>query len=86
MTIAVQPAGIDVLDTGPGVAEDERELVFERFHRGRAGRAGPPGTGLGLAIVRHLVEAHGGHVRADSQVGRGTTVAAYFPDTPVTRA
>jgi signal transduction histidine kinase len=38
------------------------------------------GTGLGLAIVRHLVEAHGGRVRAESTIGMGTTVEAWLPD------
>ena len=38
------------------------------------------GTGLGLAIVKHLVEAHGGRVRAESTVGRGTTIWAELPD------
>ena len=38
------------------------------------------GTGLGLAIVKHLVEAHGGRVRAESTLGAGTTITALFPD------
>jgi signal transduction histidine kinase len=45
---------IDVIDDGPGPAPGEEEAVFERFHRGRAGRNGPPGTGLGLPIAREL--------------------------------
>jgi len=75
VTIAVQPAGIDVLDTGPGVAEDERELVFERFHRGRTGRAGPPGTGLGLAIARELARGWGGDVTLGSRPAGGAVAA-----------
>ena len=76
-----------VRDTGAGIPAQHLPRIFERFYRvDRARSRDAGGTGLGLAIVRHLVEAHGGHVRADSQVGRGTTVAAYFPDTPVTRA
>jgi signal transduction histidine kinase len=62
VTIAVKPARIEVLDIGPGLAEGEGELVFERFHRGRAGRTGPPGTGLGLAIARELAREWGGDV------------------------
>jgi signal transduction histidine kinase len=72
---------IGVRDTGVGIAPDHLPRIFERFYRvdpGRSRDAG--GTGLGLAIVRHLIEAHGGRVRADSAVGRGTTVVAYFPD------
>jgi two-component system, OmpR family, phosphate regulon sensor histidine kinase PhoR len=55
--------------------------IFERFYRvdpARSREAG--GTGLGLSIVRHLAEAHGGRVRADSVLGRGTAVGAFFPD------
>jgi signal transduction histidine kinase len=67
VTIAVQPAGIEVIDAGPGLAEDERELVFERFHRGTAGRTGPAGTGLGLAIARELAREWGGDVTLDNR-------------------
>ena len=48
------PDRVEVLDDGPGPAPGEEEAVFERFHRGRAGRGGPPGTGLGLPIAREL--------------------------------
>ncbi len=61
-----------VIDDGPGIDEEERERVFERFHRtdpGRSRAAG--GAGLGLAIVRAIAEAHGGTVRAVSVNGRG---------------
>ncbi len=52
--------------------------MFERFYRAEASRAGP-GTGLGLAVVKHIVEAHGGRVSADSQPGAGTTVRLTLP-------
>ena len=71
---------VGVRDTGVGIAPEHLPRIFERFYRvdpARSRAAG--GTGLGLAIVRHLVEAHGGRVRAESAVGRGTTVRAYFP-------
>ena len=55
-------SGIDVLDAGPGPAPGEEEAVFERFHRGRAGRAGPTGSGLGLAIARELAGEWGATV------------------------
>jgi len=74
---------ISVRDTGVGIAREHLPRIFERFYRvdrARARDAGGGGTGLGLAIVRHLVEAHGGRVRADSQPGRGTTVDLFFPD------
>ncbi len=72
---------LSVRDTGIGIAPEHLPRVFERFYRvdpGRSREAG--GTGLGLAIVRHLVEAHGGRIHAESEVGRGTTIEALFPD------
>jgi signal transduction histidine kinase len=72
---------IGVRDTGVGIAPEHLPRIFERFYRvdtGRARTAG--GTGLGLAIVRHLVEAHGGRVSAESAPGRGTTISCLFPD------
>ncbi len=76
---------VSVRDTGGGIAPEHLPRIFERFYRvDRARSRDAGGTGLGLAIVRHLVEAHGGGVRAESQVGRGTTVAAFFPDRAAT--
>ncbi len=74
---------IGVRDTGVGIPSEHLARIFERFYRvdpARSREAG--GTGLGLSIVRHLAEAHGGRVRAESMVSRGTTVAAFFPDEP----
>ena len=72
---------ITVADTGSGIAEDELPLVFERFHRpDRSRTRATGGSGLGLAIVKALVNAHGGTVRLDSAVGRGTTATVSLPD------
>ncbi len=74
---------LGVRDTGSGIAEAHLPRIFERFYRADPGRARDAGgTGLGLAIVRHLVEAHGGRVRAESVLGAGTTIAALFPNAP----
>lgn len=72
---------IAVRDTGVGIAEEHLSRVFERFYRADPGRSrADGGTGLGLAIVRHLVEAHGGRVGAESTPGAGTTVFMTFPE------
>jgi signal transduction histidine kinase len=74
---------VGVRDTGIGIPADHLQRIFERFYRVDAGRSrSEGGTGLGLAIVKHLVEGHGGHVRAESAVGRGTTIWGEFPDAP----
>ena len=70
---------IAVGDTGPGIAEDEQEKVFERFYRGSSNSPGSTGTGLGLAIVRELMLQHGGEVTLQSQVGKGSVFALQFP-------
>jgi len=62
---------VTVSDTGPGIAAEERELVFDRFYRGRAPReAGARGSGLGLYVCRRLVEAHGGTMWVEPEDGR----------------
>ncbi|HXN76237.1 MAG TPA: ATP-binding protein, partial [Gemmatimonadaceae bacterium] len=72
-----------VADTGSGIPPEHLPRIFERFYRADSGRSRDAGgTGLGLAIVRHLVEAHGGTVKADSTVGVGTTVSILFPSGP----
>jgi signal transduction histidine kinase len=70
--VRVDGREIEVLDEGPGIADDEQEQVFERFHRGTAGRAGASGTGLGLSIARQLAERWGGAVTLTNRDdGRG---------------
>ena len=72
---------VGVRDTGIGIAPEHLPRIFERFYRVDPGRSREQGgTGLGLAIVRHLVEAHGGRVRAASTLTRGTEITALFPD------
>jgi signal transduction histidine kinase len=70
---------IEIVDHGPGLEPGEEEAVFERFHRGRAGRQGVPGTGLGLPIARELVEQWGGTVTIANRDGRGARAAIAWP-------
>ena len=75
---------IEVEDTGPGIAPEERDRVFDRFYRGN-GRS-PKGFGLGLAIVRQAVRALSGTVEIQSAPGVGTTARVTIPATTVERA
>jgi two-component system sensor histidine kinase MprB len=73
---------LTVADRGPGVPEDERTMVFERFWRSPSARA-QRGSGLGLAIVRQVVSAHGGLVRLEENPGGGTLVRVTLPAAPL---
>src|SRR5699024_5056644 len=71
---------IAVSDQGTGIAEDDRERIFERFYRVDAARSrATGGTGLGLSIVKHTVSNHGGEVMVDSVVGEGSTFLIRLP-------
>ena len=71
---------LSVTDSGPGIAPSELPLLFERFSQTSAARAtATPGSGLGLLICRHLVEAHGGRIWAESEVGRGSRFVVRLP-------
>lgn len=85
---------ISVFDNGPGVPDDQRERIFERFYQVDTSRSGTEGTGLGLAICRHIVEAHGGQIWAEgnSQGGGGRFLftllnadGSYTPAPPMDR-
>jgi len=72
---------LTVRDRGPGIAPDDRSLVFDRFYRAPAARA-VPGSGLGLSITRQVAESHGGTVRAEAAPGGGTLIRLTLPELP----
>jgi signal transduction histidine kinase len=79
VTIVAGDGRIEVRDRGAGLAPGEEELVFERFHRGQAGRQGLSGSGLGLAIARTLARAWHGEARLARRPGGGTVAVLEFP-------
>ena len=72
---------LTVADSGPGIAVEERERVFERFHRS-ATVQDVPGSGLGLAIVAQAVHELGGNVRADAASGGGALLTVDLRGAP----
>ena len=71
---------VTVADEGPGIADPEKERVFERFYQGEAGRAvRSRGAGLGLAICREIVTAHGGRISVGDNAPRGSVFSLSLP-------
>ncbi len=65
---------VSVSDAGPGIAAEDLPHIFERFYQGRTKAKHTVGSGLGLALAKKVVEAHGGRIWIESEVGKGTTV------------
>ncbi len=73
-------AQITVSDTGTGIPPEELTRIFDRFYRGDRSRARDgKGAGLGLAIAKEIIQAHGGHITAESVVGLGTKFTITLP-------
>ena len=71
---------VRVRDLGIGIPPRLQRKIFQKFYRVQTDAGtGPQGTGLGLAIVDHVMRAHGGFVRVDSEPGRGSTFTLHFP-------
>ncbi len=86
ITVEVAPAAeegflqVTVADTGVGISPEDQEKLFQRFFRAQSAfETGATGSGLGLYITRALVELHGGSIRFESQLGRGSTFRVTFP-------
>ncbi|HWX88243.1 MAG TPA: HAMP domain-containing sensor histidine kinase, partial [Solirubrobacteraceae bacterium] len=72
---------VSVADTGPGIAEADRQKIFEEFQQvDSSSTRTKGGTGLGLAIAKHIVEMHGGRIWVESTLGKGST---FFFSVPV---
>jgi signal transduction histidine kinase len=84
-TVDVRAAQVDgevrvsVADTGPGIARQDHERIFEEFQQTEAGVGQREGTGLGLALSKRLVELHGGRIWVDSDLGKGSTFVFTLP-------
>src|ERR1700751_1051723 len=71
---------VRVVDTGPGIPEQERTRIFEQFHQvDDSNTKTKGGTGLGLAIAKQIVEMHGGRIWVDSTVGKGSPFQMELP-------
>jgi len=67
---------IDIVDTGPGIKPESIEHIFEPFYTTKGiGK----GVGLGLSVTYSLIKTHGGYIKVDSELGRGTTISVFFP-------
>jgi len=77
--VSARDINIFVRDEGVGMTPEQVNRVFERFYRVDVSDTSVPGMGLGMAIVKNIIDAHGGHIRVNSEPDRGTTVSFTLP-------
>ena len=70
---------VSVKDTGPGIAADDHERIFEEFQQTDVGAEQREGTGLGLALSKKLIELHGGRIWVESEIDKGSTFTFTLP-------
>jgi signal transduction histidine kinase len=71
---------VSVADSGEGIPPEELDAIFDKFHQvRRENRYRAQGTGLGLSIAKSLIELHGGHIRVESQPGKGSRFIFTLP-------
>jgi len=73
---------VTVSDTGPGIAAEEHESIFQEYWQSREAQRRRVGTGLGLAIARRLMEMHGGRIELESELGKGSIFRIVLPTEP----
>ncbi len=82
LSLKSSPGGLEfaVADSGPGIPEEERAVIFEKYQQGQTGGAARArGTGLGLAMAKHIVRAHGGKIWVESEVVKGSIFTVFLP-------
>jgi PAS domain S-box-containing protein len=72
--------GIIIQDEGLGMSEEQLSRIYDRFYRGENVENDFPGSGLGMTIVKYILEAHGGNVKVESEMGQGTRVTMRIPN------
>jgi signal transduction histidine kinase len=83
VAVSARPAADELLvrvrDTGPGMTEADREIIFSRLQRGSAAPASGEGLGVGLALAREVARAHGGTIEVESAPGQGSVFVVRLP-------
>jgi len=79
LTCRQEKVRLAVTDTGPGISDEDRRYLFERFYRGATGRGYSRSTGLGLYLCKQIVQHHNGTITFDPNSGRGSSFVLEFP-------